>query len=342
MHQLAGQSPNFLYTLADRLVQNSSVINQPQLRVLATLPIDHVYALLGISSDATTEAKSIQPDYTKTASEVFRHVAKYFYEHRGSEALMECGIDRSQLPDLPTWVPDWSSPENRRWGLTAFHGEPSVYSASGQAQDFDCKVNGVELYVYGAKIDELYTPGLNNDEFRNPQHSTVTWLDAFDRFVRNALGNQFDGVKNECWRVPIADQGEQNSGDAIRAPQSMQNGYNQLIELGRTVSLQEALDHEISIPADAAHYQTVMPRMKHNRVPFVTENGRLGLGPHCIQHGDVVFLLRGAQVPVILRHEYGQGGGTYRIVGEAYVLGIMDGEAVNDNATLEYSELVLT
>ncbi|TKA71173.1 hypothetical protein B0A55_08657 [Friedmanniomyces simplex] len=64
-----------------------------------------------------------------------------------------------------------------------------------------------------------------------------------------------------------------------------------------------------------------------NRRFFVTRSGLPGLGPQVVQSGDVVVVLRDADVPYTLRPlESGQ----YQLVGAAYVEGIMDGEAVEE------------
>ncbi|KAK0099565.1 hypothetical protein ONS95_013539 [Cadophora gregata] len=58
---------------------------------------------------------------------------------------------------------------------------------------------------------------------------------------------------------------------------------------------------------------------------FVTERGWIGMGPERMMPGDVVIIVAGADVPLILRVDDRE---TRRLVGEAYVQGIMDGEAV--------------
>ena len=53
--------------------------------------------------------------------------------------------------------------------------------------------------------------------------------------------------------------------------------------------------------------------------------GRLGLGPHDLANDDAVFILSGVETPFVFRKlETGQ----YRLVGECYLYGILDGEAV--------------
>lgn len=59
---------------------------------------------------------------------------------------------------------------------------------------------------------------------------------------------------------------------------------------------------------------------------FRTGTGRLGLGPAACREGDRVALFRGGNMPLVLRAD----GGSWRLVGAAYVHGIMYGEAFDD------------
>ncbi|KAN0113261.1 Heterokaryon incompatibility protein (HET) domain containing protein [Hyaloscypha variabilis] len=60
---------------------------------------------------------------------------------------------------------------------------------------------------------------------------------------------------------------------------------------------------------------------------FVTASGHQGIGPQALEKGDEVWILGGAKVPMVLRRVQ---EGIYRLVGEAYVHGIMEGEAVGE------------
>lgn len=63
------------------------------------------------------------------------------------------------------------------------------------------------------------------------------------------------------------------------------------------------------------------------RRAFITSNGHLGIGPAILEEGDVVVIICGTEVPMLLRR---CGGGVYKLIGEAYIDGIMDGEAMED------------
>jgi hypothetical protein len=79
-----------------------------------------------------------------------------------------------------------------------------------------------------------------------------------------------------------------------------------------------------------------------NRVMFRTKKGYIGLGLPRVQQGDRVYLRAGAQMPYIFRHQPGDPDGqndtVLHLEGEAYIHGIMHGEAAED---LEFHEITV-
>ena len=59
---------------------------------------------------------------------------------------------------------------------------------------------------------------------------------------------------------------------------------------------------------------------------FRTSDGRFGVGPRGLTVSDEVWLLEGGKTPFILRRE--PDGHSHRIIGEAYIHGVMHGELV--------------
>lgn len=57
---------------------------------------------------------------------------------------------------------------------------------------------------------------------------------------------------------------------------------------------------------------------------FISQDGHFGLGPVNTMTGDLIVVLRGCTIPVLLR----KVGSYYVHVGACFVLGLMDGEAV--------------
>ncbi len=70
--------------------------------------------------------------------------------------------------------------------------------------------------------------------------------------------------------------------------------------------------------------EDIMLASFHKRLLF-TQDGFIGMAPYETRKGDIVCLLFGCRVPVVLRKRT-EGG--YELVGEAYVHGVMKGEAM--------------
>ena len=70
-------------------------------------------------------------------------------------------------------------------------------------------------------------------------------------------------------------------------------------------------------------YASAVVTAASDRCLFITKKGYLGLGPWNMKEEDVVFLVPGADAPIVLRPAEDK----WKLVGEAYVHGIMHGEA---------------
>ncbi|KAL0262769.1 hypothetical protein SLS55_001742 [Diplodia seriata] len=116
-----------------------------------------------------------------------------------------------------------------------------------------------------------------------------------------------------------------------------------------TASATTPLFSDTTVPPDPQqHHLLLAPlttRIAHVLAPssssstrrlFVTEGGRLGVGPAGSAAGDVVAVLMGGEMPFLLREESEEEDeegrrnktGLVRLVGEAYVHGVMRGEVV--------------
>lgn len=72
-----------------------------------------------------------------------------------------------------------------------------------------------------------------------------------------------------------------------------------------------------------------MSRSAFGQFFIVTETKRTGLAPRFIMEGDIICVLLGCSVPVILRPATNPiNAGLYDIIGDSYIHGIMDGEAM--------------
>ncbi|KAI0968672.1 heterokaryon incompatibility protein-domain-containing protein [Xylaria arbuscula] len=88
--------------------------------------------------------------------------------------------------------------------------------------------------------------------------------------------------------------------------------------------------------ADEKFVQTWLPRAQHIESGIAyfsqgrrftgTDGGLIGWVPEETIKGDEIVILYGSRVPIVVR---GNGEGKYRLIGECYIHGLMDGQAIN-------------
>jgi hypothetical protein len=84
---------------------------------------------------------------------------------------------------------------------------------------------------------------------------------------------------------------------------------------------------DLSNPSTAWWIGRAIVTLGETRALFATHDGHLGLGPNRARKGDVVFVVPGNETPLVLRPLPGTQD-RFTFVGECYVHGIMDGQAL--------------
>lgn len=92
--------------------------------------------------------------------------------------------------------------------------------------------------------------------------------------------------------------------------------------------LLEALEQAKGVEDEFASY---LSRLSYKTRFFFTSQGYLGTAPSCIEVGDKVIVSNHCRVPLLLR----KCGLAYKFVGPCFVLGMMDGEAFQNNRDVE-------
>jgi hypothetical protein len=266
-------------------------------------------------------------------------------------------LSLSQFPKaqagLPSWVPDWSKPLKiplQPYFIDHMTLKPE-YKASGSLIQTEPLLNSVgattSVSVSGFVYAEVHEAGATWAEFyplKDPKRLRFVLAKRLLAEVvrlRFLQGKLYKDVKDRiraAARTVTAEIGFTNNGSWERIgnqryyaaasllaifvndpdeTELLNAGFLELIKSG---GLQLAID-----PAVAERYIGEIKVKARDRKPFVTTKGHLGLGPDHVEPGDVIAVLIGCQVPFALRKS---ADGKYEIVGEAYVDGIMDGEAV--------------
>ncbi|KAG5917041.1 hypothetical protein E4U42_007406 [Claviceps africana] len=84
-----------------------------------------------------------------------------------------------------------------------------------------------------------------------------------------------------------------------------------------------------TLPADCAPYASSMSMTANRHVLCVMQQRLIGLMPVLTREGDMVVIFHGCDVPYVIRPAQEEQG-CYRLVGEAYVHGVMNGEAMQN------------
>jgi hypothetical protein len=128
-------------------------------------------------------------------------------------------------------------------------------------------------------------------------------------------------VPDMLWRTLIADRGP----DGHFPPRWYRRACSHCLS---DASTKDYLDTSITPSSEIlAQFLNRVRSVVYNRQFFAGGEGReplFGLAPGTALKGDVVCVLAGCTVPVILRKD----SGVYKFIGEAYVYGKMDGEAM--------------
>jgi hypothetical protein len=111
---------------------------------------------------------------------------------------------------------------------------------------------------------------------------------------------------------------------------------------GLYVSAADALDRKVNFGLESFKTQLVST-VRHNQRLFTTKNEFLGLGKGNSAPGDLICILVGCSVPVILRQVAGAAREDYVLIGESYIHGLMDGEAVDrvDAGVYEWQNITI-
>lgn len=315
---------------------------------------DKIYGLLAMCGEKDRNAVRTSYAGDFTPAELYRDViVHYLARDSGGLGLTTVlsSVDHESL-DLPSWVPDW---RKSRETVSLGHSTSgqSIYNPNGRfltrIGKSDCSYNlqmPNELLVHGIHVDTIATI---SDIFHGPHLS-------FTNPSLNTTLLHFYHVASQLQQYPGSNTvftafchtfvaGKDDSGRA-KCPSSFEEIISLLLDAstgvspslpGQTYSTRQLRPSgrgklELSSLATRAagktfqDVRTAMKAVVKNRRLGITEKGYLGLFPNRVREGHKVYVLDGCHVPFLMRQVDGQE--KMRLVGECYVHGIMDGEAV--------------
>ena len=287
-------------------------------------PRDKVYALLSLCADIGT---SLQADYTKSLLEVYTDVACKYVELKGKLHFFRDITSPTKICGLPSWVPDWSAKER------TFPLRPQYAAAYSRMSCLHA--SRTELGLQGRLIDTVKDVCVIDVFVDNRDSELDELVDLLLVFAaRNGLLVQLFGdlkfIESLC-RVLYTNDYMDSFADAnpgsnlIRREArlalvcALHRRWGRLTRRKRVRSSTWTWWHRFHYPWWALKYTC------SGRSLLLLESGRLGLGPDNTMPGDRVSLLLGFSNAMILD---AAESGKYKAVGEAYIDGYMQAEAL--------------
>jgi len=327
-------------------------------------PRDKIFGLLGMveddHDDVTTPVAQTLIDYSQPVESVYETVARKFLRDGIIDTLLFCRADSEPSPNrlvLPSWVPDWdrdnrtsNSELSTKPPIPDPWGSGGIYRASGEKeQTFDLNTGPIRpgiLVLQGTLVGHVSAVGTVWNTLRSPNSEPHFWFNVpgaqrlfaeVKSFLEDSSTYTAQAKMEATWRIPIGDRElHPESRQWQRATSERSQGMHQRITAARAARLS---GDDI---AGTHSYQSIM-QATHDAKPFLLKGGKLGgldnkyvgLCPGETRPGDVVAILFGATVPFVLRPGPGAGENGFKLVGEAYVYGIMDGEYVRGDCHAE-------
>ncbi|KAJ4267197.1 hypothetical protein NW762_003298 [Fusarium torreyae] len=279
----------------------------------ASDPRDYVYAYLGLGSRALA-------DYTISHEAAYKYVVRsLIHESRNLGPLVRIA-EQDRSFTLPTWCPDYHSKSNP--GNSEFFDQElgwlymySWYHTGGRTgPKVRFSLIDSRLEVQGIVVDQIMESG-------GPMYTREDKLETISKWHhRDPRGCQWGSYEEVGWCPFMLDICVvfSNKPRDYTMPRTRE---------GFEIMINELWHPEAQSQLVLFQYQT-----------FTTDTGLLGHARVDIRAGDVVCVLLGGNMPFILRPA--DADGTYTYVGQAYVHGIMDGEALQQGRDLEWIILV--
>ncbi|KAI1774094.1 heterokaryon incompatibility protein-domain-containing protein [Hypoxylon cercidicola] len=316
---------------------------------------DKIYGLLGLM-DSQIRAH-ITPDYLQSADLAYRNFAIAFIKSTGKLSVVyQTSFKGGGALQLPSWVPDWTSSDD---GGEIFYSEmyykaAGASASGGSSHKFAEVENPDHLLCRGFKVDSIASLACS-EVFNHDDHDTV---DTRTRGADKPVYNGRNGVKEAMWDVFSYGISKKAQPEALaylldmpyfdgrgkaklifdRLDQFQQCNQDLVVDGERlSTYFSQWSDRFENILDDPAVFQILslcmLPLLARRFI--VTRTGFVGMAPLLAKTGDEVFILKGSNVPLLLRPN---GDNTYRLVGDCYISGFMDGEAMNGLETGEYQE----
>ncbi|KAI9666657.1 MAG: hypothetical protein M1821_004593 [Bathelium mastoideum] len=300
-------------------------------------PNDRIYALLGLQAE-DMPMEPIDVSIERPTDELYMDVTQKIIRARSS--LLVClhapGRIGGKVPNLPSWVPDWTAKATRNL-IEMVDPNDSQFRADQGRVHLDTKFRfNRRLVTRGKLVDKV-------EEIIDCEvPDGVSDIIRKDRLLRDVLPHIAASLASQS-KHPI------NSADLLKIFKTITldgvarkyTGDLGMSEMDWTLPVvEQMLCHALSVPTESQQapsqddFDRWMLALSAQALFCATrrfallEINRLGLLPQEARKGDIITVLHGLSMPVVLRDD-SRHTDLYRLIGHCFVDGIMYGESVS-------------
>lgn len=314
------------------------------------IPVDKVYGLLALIGDDIVDI-----DYEKPAETVFLHINRHLIaNHPRGMSLIRRASNQPGHGSLPSWCPDWNSTMSLA-SMLDIYKTGKIEASSKERNLWPSPTIERQLHMRGYCVDEVTCavgpiPPIGKRHFISEEEYDVRLMyDDADASAKEERAAQIFAWNMDCFNATKARY-------HLRAGETVDNVYHRTL-IGDQLFGSCCMKMDASIGYSTFWTYMLSPWTedypKWNDIPdrletplcleyfdafatlcmgrsfFATKGGRIGVGPRGTRQGDSIVILPNGTVPFILRHME-ENVKVHRLVGEAYVHGLMWGEMAED------------
>lgn len=310
---------------------------------------DHIYALLSLPNSV-----NIEPDYTLSPDKIWEGFAvKNLIEDQNLKflALPSC-MARDDSGKLPSWIPAINAKMLRN-PLSSFTIKAQCFQAGGSTTPrITVSAGHRRLHLTGRLIDTVKStvPGIWERPF--PSAEDVLPKTGFLSQVLMWKRLWFQECKDLAADGDWANFPPAEKRKFYKAMISEMTGLRDPAPQETIDALEVYFDHiadyfNPNYTISDARWNTILTQgsiIEHSVLAMAiglrfckTTGGRFGQTSHETLPGDRICVVLGAEIPYVLRPDE---GGTFKLVGQCYIGGVMHGEVLGDEK-FEDAEITL-
>ena len=302
---------------------------------------DKVIGVLGLVEDETGELSALS-DYRLTKAQIYHKAAIYLLRTEAPDLTMEiAGLQRRVgHVDMPSWVPDW---HDRFLNIPVSTSRKKPCTAGGKSSwcvwpEEDAPYP-LSISVIGWCRHRIIKQGDSFHPSEQEQQSSdesyyCRWFKSAQNCLWASNGLIYDDLEDAFARTMITDSPMIDAFPTINIPSIQAAAPILRSPVQQLEELLSARMKELWKERTERYIFNMMMNMTYRRFA-ITDTGYMCLVPECSKSGDEVAIFRGFRVPYTIRpssdfttEKEGIEQVAAQLVGDTYMHGMMDGEAV--------------